>query len=92
MICALCSGAIKPGDEVNLHHPLPKSQGGIETKPTHKDCHIEHHSTNGDFRTWGRQGGIITAATKRWSLNLRNVSAHPAYELARSFYRALYAH
>lgn len=92
MICALCNSAIKQDDEVNLHHPIPRSKGGTETAPTHKECHVAHHSDSGDFRVWGKQGGLITATTKRWSFNLRNVKQHPAYNIACSFYTANYAH
>jgi hypothetical protein len=92
MICDLCSGAIRKGDVINFHHPLPKSQGGIETQPTHKDCHVEHHSNSGDFREWGRIGGQISALSKQWAFNLRNVRNCPAYDFARLFNRAHYAH
>jgi len=92
MICFLCSRRIRKGDAMHLHHPTPKSEGGQKTEPTHRDCHIEHHSTSGQFAEWGREGGKQSALTKRWALNLRNVNAHPAHDLNRSFYIAHYAH
>ena len=92
MTCYLCSGAIKPDDEINNHHPVYQSQGGVGTEPTHRDCHVAFHIAAGDFSTWGRIGGQITATTKRWSFNLKNVKDHPAYEMSRQFYRAHYAH
>jgi hypothetical protein len=92
MICALCSGAIKPGDEVDYHHPVYRSQGGTEVKPTHKSCHVSYHSNKGDFKKWGRIGGQLSAITRAWSMNLRNVRNNPAYEFDRAFYRAYYAH
>ncbi|HXG64620.1 MAG TPA: hypothetical protein VNO70_05905 [Blastocatellia bacterium] len=92
MTCALCRSAIQSGDAVNLHHPLYKSQGGTATVPTHAGCHVAHHSKLGDFAAWGRLGGQITAATRRWALNLKNVSQYPAYDLHRSFYHAHYSH
>ncbi len=86
MTCALCSGAIQPGDEINLHHPTPRSEGGTLTQPTHRDCHVAHHSTRGDFREWGRQGGQKAALTMRWAFNLLNVRKHPAYQPHRDYY------
>lgn len=91
MNCSLCGQLVASGD-VNMHHPIPRSEGGQRTEPTHRDCHIKHHSTNNHFREWGRQGGLITATTKRWAFNLLGVRSHPAYDLARSFYVAHYAH
>jgi hypothetical protein len=92
MICALCKGAIKKGDVINFHHPLPKSQGGIHTEPTHRDCHVKHHSDGGDFREWGREGGKLSAITRRWAFNLRGVRSNPAFDFDRQFYLAYYAH
>ncbi|HXG66559.1 MAG TPA: hypothetical protein VNO70_15775 [Blastocatellia bacterium] len=63
----------------------------METIPTHAGCHIKFHSLSGDFKAWGRVGGQITAATRRWSLNLLNVRTHPAHDLRRSFYHAHYS-
>ena len=91
-ICFFCTQEIGPGDAVNLHHPVYRSQGGKAVAPAHKDCHVVHHSNSGDFRAFGRIGGQITATTKRWAFNLKNVKDHPAYELSRQFYRAHYAH
>ncbi len=92
MTCALCSRAIGPDDAINQHHPVYRSQGGIETVPMHKACHVAHHSTIGDFKAWGRIGGQISALSKRWAYNLKNVSTHPAHEINRAFYTAHYAH
>jgi hypothetical protein len=92
MTCGLCSGAILPGDVVNQHHPIRRSEGGTFTNPTHKACHVAHHSEGGDFREWGREGGLQAALTKRWSLNLRNVKGDPLYDAARQFHVAFYAH
>jgi hypothetical protein len=90
MTCLFCEQPIAPGD-VNMHHPVYKSNGGRDTKPAHKDCHVSHHSEQGDFRDWGRAGGKLSALTKRWALNLKNVRTHPAHEINRSFYLACYA-
>jgi len=87
MTCALCKGAIKPGDEINLHHPVYRSEGGTETQPTHKTCHVAFHSLKGDFRAWGR----LSALTRRWAFNLKHVKDNPAYEFDRQYYLMLYA-
>ncbi len=92
MTCALWGDAIRGDDVVNLHHPLPRSGGGTFTQPTHRDCHVSHHSTNGDFASWGREGGLQSALTRRWAFNLRNVKDDPLYDTARQFNSAFYAH
>ena len=93
MTCHLCSKAIKPGDEINHHHsPVYCSQGGVETEPTHRECHVAFHSARGDFREFGRIGGQISALSKRWSFNLKNVRTDPAHDYNRAFYTAYYAH
>lgn len=79
-------------EEINLHHTVYKSKGGTHVEPAHKRCHVEHHSQQNDFRNWGRQGGQISAITRRWAFNLRSVRNNPAYEFDRAFYRAYYAH
>ena len=56
-ICGLCFQPIKKGERVNDHHPIYKSEGGIETVEVHQTCHVEFHSANGDFKTWDRKGG-----------------------------------
>ncbi len=92
MTCSLCSRAIRPGDVVNLHHPTPRSEGGTHTEPTHKACHVAHHSASDDFRRWGRLGGLMSALTRRWAFNLRGVKDDPLYDAARDFHTAFYAH
>ena len=92
MTCHFCSEQIEPGDAVNLHHPVYRSNGGTQVEPSHTACHRAFHSDQGDFRYWGRIGGQITALTRRWAFNLRGVKDHPAYDTDRSFYSAFYAH
>ena len=92
MTCHICTQPIKAGDEVNLHHPVYRSNGGTETRPTHKACHVALHSSRNDFRVWGQVGGRISALSRRWALNLKNVRNDPAHEINRQFYRAMYAH
>jgi len=71
MTCHLCDQPITDRQQINYHHIIPKSRGGTGTAPTHKACHVEHHSKGGDFREWGRKGGLITAATWIWIFNLK---------------------
>jgi hypothetical protein len=91
MRCFFCSLPILTGEKVNHHHLVYKSRGGVDTSPAHEACHRAHHQNAGDFKAWGREGGLITATTRRWAVNLKNVSTHPAYDLDRAYYFALYA-
>ena len=86
--CYLCNLPIKARDEVERHHTIHKSRGGAQTAPTHKRCHRAHHSQQGDFRAWGK----MSAQTRAWSFNLKNVRNHPAHNLDRAFYLMNYAH
>lgn len=92
MTCGLCRQPISGGDVINYHHPIYRSEGGTEVEPTHKSCHVDLHKSKGDFAAWGSIGGKLTAATKRWAFNLKNVSTHPAHTLNRSFYQSTYSH
>jgi hypothetical protein len=92
MTCHICTQPINAGDVVNNHHVTYRSQGGTETKPTHKACHVALHTVRGDFKEWGRIGGQISALSKQWSFNLLNVRTHKAHEINRAFNRAMYAH
>jgi hypothetical protein len=90
MTCYFCTMLIAPGD-VNMHHPVNRSQGGKAVEPAHERCHVAHHSNQGDFKYWDRIGGQISAITRRWAFNLKNVRSHPAYEIDWSYYLAFYA-
>jgi len=90
MTCHFCGRCIDQA-ELNYHHPTPKSQGGEIIVPTHKSCHITHHSTNGHFRSWGRTGGQLSALTRRWAFTLKHVKDNPVYEMDRQFYLLYYA-
>jgi len=90
MTCLFCQVAIEP-DDVNMHHPVYRSKGGRDTRPSHKACHRSFHSSQGDFREWGKLGGQITAITRLWAFNLRGVKDHPAYDFDRAYYVAYYA-
>ena len=87
MTCHLCQQPISSRQKVEYHHPVYKSKGGKATAPTHKRCHRNHHSKQGDFRAWGKKA----ASKKRWAFHLKNVRTHPAYEEARWFYLMNYA-
>jgi hypothetical protein len=91
MTCALCSQPIATGDVVNQHHVIYRSNGGTETEPIHKACHVALHSLRNDFCEWGRHGGQVSALSRQWAFNLRNVRTDPAYDLVRQFNRAMYA-
>ena len=90
MTCYFCDLPIGDGD-LNNHHPTPRSEGGTATVPSHKSCHVNHHSSQGHFRHWGKVGGQLSALTCRWAFTLRGVKDNPAYELHRQFYRMFYA-
>ena len=88
MICYLCHKPITARQKVEQHHPIYKSKGGTYTAPTHKRCHRNHHSKQGDFKAWGKKA----ASKKRWAFHLLNVRTHPAYDSAREFYLMNYAY
>jgi HNH endonuclease len=90
MRCYFCNRSIALS-QLHQHHIIPKSEGGTVTAPTHKACHIAHHSKSGHFRHWGRIGGQLAATTCRWAFTLKNIKDNPAYELHRQFYRLYYA-
>ena len=85
LTCYFCSQVIELNQSINLHHPLYKSRGGTKVVPTHEQCHRAHHSE--DFKEWGR----ISALTRAWAFNLKNVRNNPAYEFDRQYYLMLYA-
>lgn len=88
--CFFCNRRISKA-QLNLHHVIPRSEGGTATAPAHKSCHIAHHSTQGHFRRWGAVGGRLAAVTRRWAFTLKGVRDNPAYEFDRQFYRMYYA-
>jgi hypothetical protein len=90
MTCYFCNRRIRAGD-LNNHHVKPRSEGGTATVPTHKSCHVTHHSSQGHFSHWGKTGGQISARTCLWAFTLRGVRDHPAYEMHRQFYLMYYA-
>ena len=91
MTCLFCSQPITTADVVNQHHVIYRSQGGTETAPMHKACHVALHRSRQDFARWGKQGGQKAALSMRWAFNLRHVRTHPAYDTHRQFYLMHYA-
>ena len=51
----------------HIHHNLPRCEGGTDDTLNLsflcQRCHVAHHSSQGDFARWGKQGGKQTAAT-----------------------------
>ncbi len=88
LACYFCKDEIQPDENLNLHHPIYKSNGGTQVEPAHETCHVEFHSKQGDFSEWGKR----SAETRAWAFNLKNVRSHPAYDFDRQYYLALYAH
>lgn len=43
--CPLCARPIVPGPSADLHHLIPRSQGGRETFLVHRVCHRKIHAT-----------------------------------------------
>ena len=87
LICYFCNLVIRQDQAINLHHPIYRSNGGTRVEPAHERCHVEYHSKQGDYRTWGKR----SAETRRWAFNLKGVKDHPAYEFDRAYYLMLYA-
>ena len=70
MTCCFCGKPVSRRT-LNRHHLIPKSEGGTETAPAHKRCHVKHHSQQSDYQRWGRKGGQTTAQRLYWIFNLR---------------------
>lgn len=49
----------------HIHHVIPRSQGGTDDRKNLvalcQKCHVAHHSAQGHFAQWGKQGGKLTA-------------------------------
>jgi hypothetical protein len=86
LTCYFCNQPIEPNQPIHFHHTTYRSRGGTETVPTHESCHVEYHSRQGDFVGWGK----LSALTRAWAFNLKNVRSHPAYDFDRAYYSMLY--
>jgi hypothetical protein len=75
--CFICTLPIGKYDVVNHHHVIYRSQGGTETEPAHRECHVRLHSSRNDFREWGRKGGLETARLGWWIWNLKRGANPP---------------
>lgn len=71
--CPLCGRPLPDGPTVDLHHPVPRSRGGVASVPMHRICHRKLHASFTDHELagfgddWARlraQPGI--AAFVRW--------------------------
>lgn len=58
----------------HIHHNVPRCQGGTDDAFNLvymcQKCHVAHHSAQGDFARWGKQGGTTTAQTRAGFRNL----------------------
>lgn len=81
--CDNCGEWIQRG-ELQWHHPIPRSEGGTDTVPYCRGCHVRHHSKRGDFARWGRLGGQASAALGHWAHHLRRVRDHANYAPLRA--------
>ncbi|TWB45069.1 HNH endonuclease signature motif containing protein [Nitrospirillum pindoramense] len=43
-VCPLCDRPLVPGPSVELHHLVPRSEGGRVTVPLHRVCHRKIHA------------------------------------------------
>lgn len=80
--CTCC----KHRNAVEIHHNIPVCEGGTDD-PSNllmlcKKCHTAHHSTRGDFKEWGAQGGAKTAASMK---SFRNLTQFRGEEGAKRF-------
>lgn len=60
-----------------MHHNPPKSQGGKVTFPVCRKCHVAIHCRFNHWASWGRVGGLKTAALypDLWKRNLKQFRA-----------------
>lgn len=59
---------------MHIHHIKPVCEGGSDD-PSNllmlcQDCHIAHHQSHGDFKSWGKLGGSKTAQSMKSFRNL----------------------
>lgn len=63
--CITCNRTRKDGAKFNRHHVTYRCEGG-SNDPSNlvwlcTQCHVNLHSTSGDFKRWGGQGGSKAA-------------------------------
>lgn len=60
LTCAYCDRKAE-----HVHHVIPQSEGGSDSAenliPVCFYHHHEAHASKGDWRRWGRRGGIVTS-------------------------------
>ncbi|AOY92928.1 HNH endonuclease [Cupriavidus sp. USMAA2-4] len=64
--CPLCGRLLVPGPSTDLHHPVPRSQGGREVVEMHRVCHQKIHSVFSEAE--------LAATYHDW----RRLRSHPA--------------
>ena len=79
--CPLCGRPLPNDKTVDLHHLVPKSQGGVEQFRIHRICHRKIHATFSEkelarsFNTWAAlQAHEAIAGFIQWVAN-----KHPSY-------------
>lgn len=67
----------------HIHHIKPVCEGGTDSPDNLRllcqKCHTDLHSKAGDFSTWGRKGGIVTASKGVSLRNLKQFRGRPEY-------------
>jgi hypothetical protein len=54
------------------HHVIPRCEGGTETIPLCRECHVARHVKENEWARWGQKGGKKTAKNKmNWIPNLK---------------------
>lgn len=69
LTCEVCRSAVN----IQLHHVVYRSAGGdcSQLVPLCKKCHVQFHSERGDYASWGRRGGLVTASRGWYVRNLK---------------------
>lgn len=63
-VCPVCSQSLLNGEELHIHHILPREAGGEEKYSNlllvHEDCHIQIHSST--YRAKATKKGVLAAS------------------------------
>ena len=72
VVCENCGYQTK---KIQWHHLVPRSEGGDDSSDNLValcvSSHRQHHSEQGDFVRWGRQGGQKTAQNLHFLFHLK---------------------
>ena len=78
---AICSDCGRK-TTIELHHEPPRCEGGTETIPLCRRCHMARHVRCNDFARWGQRGGQKTAANPaNWKRNLKQFRASEKFDV-----------